>query len=152
MSGTMISTPNRLSSGKAIPASTRIMSSPYRIAVMFMPNSPNPPSGIISSLVLPTRPPNQNSLSGELYHLIVYSQIARDGCEFGDGQRLGSSLRVDADSVQYICGCCGIANQRFEIVGERFPALRKGSSHDLEKESLVADVGNRFFSNRKTNN
>src|SRR6516225_4187506 len=46
MSGITRSTPNNSDSGNIIPASTTRMSSPSRNAIMFIPNSPSPPSGI----------------------------------------------------------------------------------------------------------
>src|SRR5215813_11587121 len=47
MSGNTRSTPTISSEGKAKPASTRMMSLPQRIAIVFLPISPSPPSGII---------------------------------------------------------------------------------------------------------
>src|SRR5262249_53412450 len=47
MSGKTRSTPTISSEGKASPASTRMMSLPQRIAMVFLPISPRPPSGII---------------------------------------------------------------------------------------------------------
>jgi len=46
MSGITRSTPSNSDSGNIIPASTTMMSSPNRNAIMFIPNSPSPPSGI----------------------------------------------------------------------------------------------------------
>src|SRR5688500_6061564 len=43
------STPSSSGSGKGTPASTRIAVSRQAITIMFMPNSPTPPSGTISS-------------------------------------------------------------------------------------------------------
>src|SRR5215212_1324411 len=46
--GIETSTPYADSSGKPIPASRINISSPYRTAIQFIPNSPIPPSGMIS--------------------------------------------------------------------------------------------------------
>src|ERR1700676_5057551 len=46
MSGMTISTPRSSASGNIMPASIKIMSSPERRTIMFMPNSPSPPRGI----------------------------------------------------------------------------------------------------------
>src|SRR5712692_4567754 len=50
-SGMTISTPGASSSGNPMPASMMMASPPHRIAIMFMPNTPTPPRGIISSLL-----------------------------------------------------------------------------------------------------
>src|SRR6266851_2020398 len=46
MSGMTRSTPRSSDSGNIMPASMTIMSSPSRRPIMFMPNSPRPPSGM----------------------------------------------------------------------------------------------------------
>ena len=46
MSGMTMSTPRSSCSGNISPASMTMMSSPERRASMFIPNSPNPPSGM----------------------------------------------------------------------------------------------------------
>src|ERR1700722_2563177 len=46
MSGMTMSTPRSSCSGNINPASMTIISSPKRKASIFMPNSPNPPSGM----------------------------------------------------------------------------------------------------------
>ena len=51
-SGTMRSTPSRSGPGNITPASITIVVSPQETAIMFMPNSPTPPSGTISSASL----------------------------------------------------------------------------------------------------
>src|SRR5438552_998534 len=45
------STPSSSGSGNMTPASTTIVVSPQLSAIMFMPNSPSPPSGTISSIL-----------------------------------------------------------------------------------------------------
>src|SRR5262249_3911798 len=50
MSGTTTSTPSSSASGNISPQSTTMMSSPQRIAMQFMPNSPSPPNGMTWSL------------------------------------------------------------------------------------------------------
>ena len=45
------STPSRSESGNITPASTTMVVSPQVNAIMFMPNSPSPPSGTISSIL-----------------------------------------------------------------------------------------------------
>src|SRR3954447_7101619 len=45
-----MSTPSSSASGNIMPASMTMMSSPYRRAIEFIPNSPRPPNGITSSL------------------------------------------------------------------------------------------------------
>src|SRR5208337_4611496 len=49
MSGTTMSTPSNSASGNMRPASTTMMSSPKRMAMQFIPNSPSPPSGTMCS-------------------------------------------------------------------------------------------------------
>src|SRR5688572_13711364 len=49
MSGMIRSTPSWSGSGNITPASMRIVVSSHDTAIMFMPNSPRPPSGTISS-------------------------------------------------------------------------------------------------------
>src|SRR3979490_2507445 len=46
MSGMTRSTPRSLDSGNIMPPSMTMMSSPTRRAIIFMPNSPRPPSGM----------------------------------------------------------------------------------------------------------
>ena len=48
-SGMIRSTPSSSGSGNMTPASTRMAVSPQATTIMFMPNSPSPPSGISSS-------------------------------------------------------------------------------------------------------
>src|SRR6266567_6899246 len=52
MSGMMMSTPSNSASGKVIPQSTINMWSPNSKAIMFIPNSPKPPSGMARNLPL----------------------------------------------------------------------------------------------------
>src|SRR5438045_8288159 len=49
MSGTTMSTPSSSDSGNIRPQSMTMMSSPQRMAMQFMPNSPRPPKGTIWS-------------------------------------------------------------------------------------------------------
>ena len=49
MSGTTMSTPSSSASGNMSPASMTMMSSPQRMAMQFMPNSPSPPRGTTCS-------------------------------------------------------------------------------------------------------
>src|SRR6516165_12460804 len=47
-----MSTPSNSASGNINPASMTMMSSPQRMAMQFMPNSPSPPSGTTCNLPL----------------------------------------------------------------------------------------------------
>src|SRR5208282_1003625 len=66
MSGTTMSTPSNSASGNIRPASTTMMSSPQRMAMQFIPNSPSPPSGTICSFPFDIRQIDASTVRGSV--------------------------------------------------------------------------------------
>src|SRR5579883_3288900 len=100
-----MSTPSSSDSGNIIPASITMMSSPYRKAIEFIPNSPSPPIGMICSFRSAIREKLKSNMHMQPRRPLAYDDFhppgaavhARGACQSDhseDPHRIGAAAEI----------------------------------------------------------